>query len=288
MGPRRRHPGDPGPYSSISRGSRRTRLLAAGRRRAIARPHPVGVDNRRCGAGRTDGLPSVLLEGHEPEPCRALASPAYRPASRLAQPQPAPSLLPRVLSERHEPEPCRALAPPAYRPVSRLARPQPASSLRPVDGARDQPDRVPRGVLGTCARLGLASWARRRRSGGTQHRHAGPMVPTVRSSALRGRRAALGAGESAARRLRTTGRRRARPGITRLANAVRNRLVGLRAPARRDIRQQGRSRSARRVRGAGDAAGNRPRGPGRQHGNCRRTLDTKRRDRLAVAAARDL
>ena len=156
-GPRRRHPGDPGPYSSIPRGSRRTRLLAAGRRRAIARPHPVGVDDRRCGAGRTDGLPSVLSEGHEPEPCRALAPPAYRPVSRLAQPQPAPSLLPSVLSERDEPEPCRALAPPAYRPVSRLARPQPAPSLRPVDGARDQPDRVPRGGSGNLRPAGSGS-----------------------------------------------------------------------------------------------------------------------------------
>ena len=91
------------------------------------------------------------------------------------------------------------------------------------------------------------------------HRHAGPMVPTVRSGTLRGRGAALGAGEPAARRLRAPGRRRARPGIARVANAVRSRRMGLCAPSRRGIRQQGRSRRAGRVRGAGEfAAGNRP------------------------------
>ena len=231
--------------------SGRTRLLAASRRRAIARPRPAGLGDRRCGAGRADGLASVLSKGHEPESGRALA-------------------------------------PPAYRTVSRGARPQPAPSLRPVDGARDQPDRVPGGILGTRARLGLAHWTRRRRPGGTQHRHAGQMVPTLRSGALRGRCAALGAGEPAARRLRTTGWRRARPDIARVANAVRNRLVGRRAPSRRDIRRQGRSRSARRVRGAGDAAGNRPSGPGRQSGDARRTPDDSPRDRVAVAATGDL
>ena len=129
-------------------------------------------------------------------------------------------------------------------------------------------------VVGVLATLGIVMPAR--------------WFPRYVAGTVRGRGAALGAGEPAARRLRAPGRRRARPGITRVANAVRSRLVGLRAPARRDIRRQGRSCSARRVRGAGDAAGNRPRGPGRQNGNRRRTLDTRLRDRVAVAAARDL
>ena len=48
---------------------------------------------------------------------------------------------------------------------------------------------------------------RRRRPGHTRPRPAGPMVPALCGSTLRGRRAALGARESAARQLRTTGRR---------------------------------------------------------------------------------
>ena len=94
MGARRRHPGAPGPNSSIPGGSGRTRLLAARLRDAIARPRPAGLGDRRCGAGRADGLASVLSKGHEPESGRALAPPAYRPVSRLARPQSAPSLRP--------------------------------------------------------------------------------------------------------------------------------------------------------------------------------------------------
>ena len=56
------------------RGSRRTRLLAAGCRRAIVRPRSVGVDDRCCGAGRADGLASVLSKGCEPESRRGWPS----------------------------------------------------------------------------------------------------------------------------------------------------------------------------------------------------------------------
>ena len=254
MGACRRHPGAPVPHSSIRGGSWRTRLLAAPRCVAIARPRPAGLGDRCCGAGSANCLARVLSEGHEPESGRALASPAYRA-------------------------------------VSRIARPQPAPSLRPVDGARNQPDRVPGGILGTRARLGLAPWARRRHPGGSQHRHAGQMVPTLRIGALRGRRAALGAGKSAARRLRAPGRRRARPGITRVANAVRGWLVGRRAHARRCISQRPRSRSASCKRSPGGSAGDRPSAPVGQRrdgpGNPWRPVGC-RPDRWVVAAARDL
>ena len=125
---------------------------------------------------------------------------------------------------------------------------------------------------------------------GTQHRHAEPDgFRRYVGGLCRGRRAALGAGEPAARRLRAPGRRRARPGITRVANAVRSRLVGRRAPCRRGIRRQGRSRSARRGRGAGDAAGNRPHViPVGRMATADALTAARRRDRLAVAAARDL
>ena len=92
--PARQHSGAPGPHSSIPRGSWRTRLLAAHRCNAMARPRPAGLGGRGCGAGRADGLASVLSEGHELEPGRAVAPPAHRAVSRRARPQPAPSLRP--------------------------------------------------------------------------------------------------------------------------------------------------------------------------------------------------
>ena len=89
------HAGAPESYSSIPGGSGRTRLLAADLPPMrlpvlVLLVWATGV----CGAGRADGLASVLSKGHEPESGRALAPPGHRAVSRIARPQPAPSLRP--------------------------------------------------------------------------------------------------------------------------------------------------------------------------------------------------
>ena len=100
-----------------------------------------------------------------------------------------------------------------------------ASDLRPVDGTRHQSDRVPGVVLELGATLALAAGPHRGWTGGARDCPAGAMVSALRGRALRRRRAALGTGQPAGRRLRLAGRRRTRPGVARMAGSGRGRAL---------------------------------------------------------------